>query len=158
MPKICWHWSNPLYGPKTISHRRDQFLQRAFAGWSGSDWPQVVSNPSSSFTIEAGKGFLKILFPVSSAKSGDHWHTVLPTWKSAETVSQKISLSKLTGTNLVGTGPPLLVLAAKEDEPRVIATILLCWRTLHGGITETLALHNWATRSMPATTHAQMSF
>lgn len=78
----------------------------------------------SSFTIEAGKGFLKILFPVSSAKSGDHWYIVLPKWKSAETVSQKISLCKVTGTNLVGTGPPLLVLAAKEDEPRVIATIL----------------------------------
>jgi hypothetical protein len=48
---------------------------------------------------------------------------ILPKRKSAET-AEKISLSKSTGTNLVGTSLPLLVLAASEEEmPGVTAAI-----------------------------------
>lgn len=160
--KICCHWSNPLYGAKNCIPCTDQLLQPPYAGRPSSDWPQVIYNPSSlcfllPLTMEAEKAFRKFC---SSLFCWKVWpcDMVLPKEKSTETMSEKIPLSKVTGTNLVGICPSLLLLADNEDVmPRVTAIILWCWRTLQQRITETPALHNWATKSIPESAHLQMS-
>lgn len=113
---------------KTISHCADQLLQPAFAGRPDSTDLESFPTPLLSCFLlllsRLEKIKKKILSLASFAKRGDPWDMVVPKWKSAEIVSQKISLSKLTETNLVGTGLPLLILAANEQKPRVLVIIL----------------------------------
>ena len=112
--------------------------------WLTSSPFQPFSLPSYSTHSGAWERFLKIIF---LASCWNWWSCDMlpPKWKSAERMSEKISHSKLTGANLVGTGPSLLPLAADKGViSGVTATILWCWKTLHGRITETLALNNQA--------------